>query len=202
MERQDSHRTDNGKQELCAHLRFHGDNMEHPFSNKMPGFMGETVLQPTCLFSKQLQETWCQGTDEHVLLPRSCQLPLHSRECGICIEDTQKTSSFQKGCKPSLLHLLHRSLKEKKSCSTPLSTLPQDASQCPSLMLVPLTERMKTMVHRCWEKGYQNPTASLEKGRKWRSLSFKVMGRREQISSCWKYKFYREIIHKNRTYSF
>lgn len=36
-------------QELCTHFRFHSDNMKHRFSNKMPGFMGETVLQPTCL---------------------------------------------------------------------------------------------------------------------------------------------------------
>lgn len=35
-------------QELCTCPRFHGD-MEHLFSNKMPGFMGETVLQLTCL---------------------------------------------------------------------------------------------------------------------------------------------------------
>lgn len=45
MEQQDSLL----RQELCAHPEFHGDNTECLFSIKMPGFMGETVLQLTCL---------------------------------------------------------------------------------------------------------------------------------------------------------
>ena len=49
---------------------------------------GRQFCSPLVSPSEQLQETWCQRTDEHVLLPRSCQLPLQSRQCGICIKDT------------------------------------------------------------------------------------------------------------------
>lgn len=47
--------------------------------------------------SEQLQETRCQRTDEHVLLPRSGQLPLQSRDCGICIKHTQEPLLPRKG---------------------------------------------------------------------------------------------------------
>ena len=51
---------------------------------------GRQFCSPLVSPSEQLQETLCQRTDKHVLLPRSCQLPLQSRECGICIKDKHK----------------------------------------------------------------------------------------------------------------
>lgn len=57
---------------------------------------GRQFCSPLVSPSEQLQETRCQRTDEHVLLPRSCQLPLEQAVWYLHQRYTQ-TSSFSKG---------------------------------------------------------------------------------------------------------
>lgn len=149
--------------------------------------------------SEQLQETRCQRTDEHVLLPRSCQLPLQSRECGICIKNTHKPLLSRRGV--NIPFSTCPACAWKKPCPLPPPTV-HLSSGCFSvspIILVLFAGGIKTTVPGVSAKF----NSTYEKGRKRCSHPLVGMGgRREQPFSLWKQKFCGEVIHKNRTFTF
>lgn len=107
--------------ELCTCPRFHSD-MEHLFSNKMPGFMGETVLQLTCLPFRAAAGN-LMPEDKHVFLPRSRQLPFQNMQCGICIKNTHKPLLSSKAANLPF-PICQACAWMEKSCSVPPPTPP------------------------------------------------------------------------------
>lgn len=117
-------------QELCTCPRFHGD-MEHLFSNKMPGFMGETVLQLTCLPFRAAAGNSMPVEQTSTFFSQGCQLPLQNMEYGICIKNTHKPLLSSKAANLPFPTCQARASVEK-SCPISPPTPPWEVSHLPS----------------------------------------------------------------------
>ena len=124
---------------------------------------GRQFCSPLVSPSEQLQETRCQRTDEHVHLPRSCQLPLQSRQCGICIKDTHKPLLSSKGA--SLRFPTCWAWASKEKSSPPHFPTPhlRMLLSVPLLNIGPILWRSENQGPWYW---CQNPTAFMKKAEK------------------------------------
>lgn len=132
--------------------------------------------------SEQLQETRCQRTDEHVLLPRICQLPLQSRDCGICIKNTHKSLLSRKGVNlpfPPAEHVLGRRRLHPTSHSGCFSA---------SSFILVLFAEVKTMVPsvNAEETGWRIHSTCEKVGKRCPHPITGMGRRREQVFSPWK----------------
>lgn len=94
-------RTVTCRHELCTCPKFHSD-MEHLFSNKMPGFMGETVLQLTCLPVRAAAGNLMPENRQARSSPEKLSAAFPEHGVWRLHQKYTQTSSFQQGCKPSL----------------------------------------------------------------------------------------------------
>lgn len=148
--------------------------------------------------SEQLQETRCQRTDEHVLLTRSCQLPLQSRDCGICIKQTHKPLLSRKGVNlpfPPAEHVLGRRRPHLTSHSGCFSV---------SSFILVLFAEVKTMVPSVSaEETEWRIHSTCEKDGKRCPLPIMGMGsRREQLFSPWKQNSAEKSLIKTEHFTF